>query len=517
MKIITKTFLLIVFFFPFSLYAQGFKVDSMVLDMEYIASEDIYRNNVAVLGQMSDSNNWLCKVCVYDGENWEYLPYYCFNTQQGVISPQAEPLVCTMDSQIHYDSSGNLWVSGATCMYQYKDGMWNKFYINDSLQNCRQYTYFTVDKNNNLWIETRGHTLTPKRLQFSELIRFNGKKFQIVKRFNSYYTFYLSDGKLLFSDQQRIVTLPDNRILLHLGFMKTLDFFGNVIMKEDGNLLYFNQDNTYRTELIQTATSSYFAPYPDTLDKRVLQIYPETENKIWFALDVSYPQDHIFDGGIVLLENGEWKPFTEANGLKKYNKNYPAYEPITKIIKLNPSQYMAFGKEDMASFGKEESIYTFSNDYLLQEIPKDSILNNSIYIDASLENFYPLDSLYIFLEREDIFPGTITNVLMYNNNELWIFLAFGILRVNTEIITKVKEDDLKSENIIYPNPTFTEINISKEFEYSYYKIYNVYGSIVQEGINQNNSININDLPSSMYFIEFYLNNRFLSAQKFIKM
>ncbi len=101
--------------------------------------------------------------------------------------------------------------------------------------------------------------------------------------------------------------------------------------------------------------------------------------------------------------------------------------------------------------------------------------------------------------------------------ELWIFLAFGILRVNTEIITKVKEDDLKSENIIYPNPTFKEINISKEFVYSYYKIYNVYGSIVQEGINQNNSININDLPSSMYFIEFYLNNRFLSAQKFIKM
>jgi len=198
----------------------------------------------------------------------------------------------------------------------------------------------------------------------------------------------------------------------------------------------------------------------------------------------------------------------EANGLKKYNKNYPAYEPITKIIKLNPSQYMAFGKE---------RIYAFSNDYLLQEIPKDSILNNSIYIAASLENFYTLDSLYIFLERDGIFPGTITNVLMYNNNELWIFLAFGILRVNTEIITKVKEDDLKSENIIYPNPTFTEINISKEFEYSSYKIYNVYGSIVQEGINQNNSININDLPPSLYFIEFYRNNQFLSAQKFIKM
>ncbi|HRS01755.1 MAG TPA: T9SS type A sorting domain-containing protein, partial [Bacteroidota bacterium] len=129
-----------------------------------------------------------------------------------------------------------------------------------------------------------------------------------------------------------------------------------------------------------------------------------------------------------------------------------------------------------------------------------------------------LESLEDYLLRPlSPYTTNITNVLLYKNKELWIFLQRGILVVDLQFITGIQEENLKNELIIYPNPTFTEININKLIAYSYYKIYNVYGTLVQEGTNLNNLINIQDLPTSIYFIEFYFNNQFLLSQKFIKL
>ncbi len=508
MKKFIKTILLLFLLSPILLFSQSIKIDSAKFDVRWIASEDIYQNKIVILGCYgSDAPPFPCKIYEFDGEEWTALPNYCTKSGASVF-PITEPLELNNYPQIHYDSTGNLWISGYRCMYQYKNSIWSKFFIDDTLQDYREYNYFTIDKNNFLWIETKGFYY-PKRISFSELIKFTGKDFQSIKKYKTYGIFQNYGGGLCFSDQQRIVTLPDNRILLHRRLTKTIDESQENLKEDIGNLYYYNQDGTYKTELIQTASTPYLIPYYDTLNKHVFQIYPENENKIWFALGTLNFDTTFIDGGIVLHKDDNWIPFTETNGLKKLNSPYPTYESITKIIKLDAKQYMAFG---------EENIYKFSDDYQLEKISKDSILAYSRFIDASLSQFTSLESLEDYLLRPlSPYTTNITNVLLYKNKELWIFLQRGILVVDLQFITGIQEENLKNELIIYPNPTFTEININKLIAYSYYKIYNVYGTLVQEGTNLNNLINIQDLPTSIYFIEFYFNNQFLLSQKFIKL
>lgn len=512
-KLILLFILLYPVLYPVVLLSDGFKIDSTILDMDGIISMDKYRNNIAVLGDMGYNHPlpYQLQVCVFDGKFWTYLPNYCTGSVQGAISPITEPLMCSWYSELHYDSTGAIWVSGYRCMYQYKNGQWRKFYIDDTLQDYRTYESFTVDKNNNLWVETSGWN-SSKRIFFSELLKFDGDNFQIIKKYKSPYAFRTAGGSCF--SEELIVTLPDNRILIFVQGLHDLDEYGNPILDDIANLYYFNQDYTYTKELLQSASTPYMAPLYDTLDKSLYQIYPENENKIWFALN-NYSQNNYWaDGGIVLRENGTWIPFTEANGLVRKNYQFnPVYEAIHKIIKFSGNQYLAFG---------DERIYTFlEDDYQLKEIPKDTILNNSRYIHSKFvaydDNKLPKPIDYKYVAHLLSYPCAAKNLLLNENGELWVSLSVGILIFNTNFLTtSIKKDQDKNQGI-YPNPTFTEINISKEFEYSSYKIYNIYGSIVQECINQNNSININDLPPSMYFIEFYRNNQFLSAHKFIKM
>ncbi len=74
-----------------------------------------------------------------------------------------------------------------------------------------------------------------------------------------------------------------------------------------------------------------------------------------------------------------------------------------------------------------------------------------------------------------------------------------------------------ANNIVYPNPTTSLLNINTDLNINKVEIYNVNGQKVMQVENNNlNQIDVNKLSSGLYLINFFQENVLISTNKFIK-
>jgi hypothetical protein len=104
-------------------------------------------------------------------------------------------------------------------------------------------------------------------------------------------------------------------------------------------------------------------------------------------------------------------------------------------------------------------------------------------------------------------------------------VAQGIQHEELEKTLTTPENSVKpkTEIFIFPNPTtdFVTINMEGlefENESSSYQLYDIQGRVLKQNtINQSETqINLNDLSSSIYILQVYLNNKVLKTFKILK-
>lgn len=117
---------------------------------------------------------------------------------------------------------------------------------------------------------------------------------------------------------------------------------------------------------------------------------------------------------------------------------------------------------------------------------------------------------------------TVSNTTLANNNYLFRCIVNSLTCVDTtaSAVLKVNPNNVEDVEIVHftlsPNPATNEITINSDIVNNNYKIKNVVGQTIQEGriLDKKTTINITDLSSGVYFIQF--DNKSLDKIKFIK-
>ena len=151
-----------------------------------------------------------------------------------------------------------------------------------------------------------------------------------------------------------------------------------------------------------------------------------------------------------------------------------------------------------------DSVVFYLADYRFANNAQDYIVKNWQYVNlTSLGN---VDSLIFKLSSSDNSGG-------YMNTPNYFCLDnFTTLNAITADINNMSA--LKNTVTIYPNPTSDVVTISATSPFTHSEILNQLGEVVISSTQ--NSINVNELASGIYFIKIYSNNQLLSLHKFIK-
>lgn len=454
-----------------------------------------FQDQIAVLCLLEDLPGSYNKaaVLVYNKGTWEKLPY------EIVDGSSKSYLLCSTNSIINFDSSGNLWVSGFQ-MYKYSNGKWKEYSVKDDDWEYRDYNQFVVDKFNNLWITT--YVINKEtQAQYSELLRFDGESFETILKFDVPFSFIRRNAGVNATGSS-IAALPDGKIVLQRTLDKSEEDFKN---NKTEDIYFINQDKTYERKKLLTPSGPDFNNH----NKNISAIYPEGNDRIWFCLsEMRYLDNSECCSGLTLLENGNWKIFTEENGFEK--KSSGNYKPVYRIIKTDDDNYFLIGYKE---------IYLLDNNFRVKKLSWENLLNDycKLIISHSYYNgekgIEYLQGLYL----KDSVPLSkpIIGGIINNNGEIWLQLSMGILIFNEPILS-VSEDNVNNFIKVYPNPASDFIKLDGSSFFDTYYIINSLGKIVKEGTNNNSEISLTELPSGLYIIRLFRNNQSLKQLTFVK-
>lgn len=435
-------------------------------------------------------------VFIYEDGNWTKLP----DTIK--VGSEKFPMPITPSSSINFDSAGNVWVSG-NHLYKYSDGKWQFFYLNDSDLAWRRYNHFCIDKFNNIWVGTQ--VIHDTLAHYSELLKFDGTKFETVLKFNHPYSFLrLGSGKR----SNGISALPDGRIAVY-RILQSID--EDVQKGKTEDLYFFNQDLTYIRLKLQTPSGSDFNEHM----KIVSSIFPETDGKIWFCLDYHTLTDEYQTtccSGLELLENNTWTAFDEKYGFETIKVNpKPVVKAIYLMKNLDKDNYLLLS---------DRCLYKFRKDYHLEKIRWLDIVNTPCkYLKAKSHLNDTLLLLYLselWNEKPTSNFGGQEDIHFQENGEVWLQLADGILIFNKSVLTDVVDNTEDNSLSLFPVPARESIKFLSTIDFTDYKIMNILGEILKQGTNYDNRIDISDMPDGIYFIKLWGHKQESQIYKFIK-
>ncbi|OGU59451.1 MAG: hypothetical protein A2X64_00900 [Ignavibacteria bacterium GWF2_33_9] len=326
-----------------SLFSYDFQLLDYGINKTPFTNVSFYKGKVAILANDSTLlGNYDRAVVIVLGDSANVLPIEFLNNSEtkNILFDGG------IQSQIHWDSTGLIWVSGQS-MYCYKNENWQEYYIDDEYRENRTFNNFQVDCYSNLWITTSIYN-SKTGDEFSELYKFSDGEFKLLLKFPVSISFISRENGNI------IAALPDGRVILQRTFQSYEEDPQNKIYDD---IYIINQDDTYiRTKLI-TPSGKDFNEY----NKAVYDIIPENSDKIWVTLGYRkyFENEHWTNccSGISLYSNNKWLPFNEDNGLVKITPN--AYLPVYSIFKFEENRYLVYTSNEM---------YILENDSYLKQI-----------------------------------------------------------------------------------------------------------------------------------------------------
>ena len=214
---------------------------------------------------------------------------------------------------------------------------------------------------------------------------------------------------------------------------------------------------------------------------------------------------------------------------------------VRGVINSSSSIYDRFARSFENSSGKNTMYFKFHPDIFSISVP-DSLSFKITWLDKNQNStwalkYYDSSGLKTALNITGIGDNqwkttnvTIHNPIINQNGVLGsdfmlvntdniddIFHGVEVDITRTSILSSINNISDNSETLIFPNPCISNLNWNSYISVDEIKIYNLFGQIVSR-INkpQSNSMNLSNLQSGVYLIEFLKENNRIFIKKIIK-
>ncbi len=188
------------------------------------------------------------------------------------------------------------------------------------------------------------------------------------------------------------------------------------------------------------------------------------------------------------------------------NANLGRYEYMFATL-LKPSKKILAVVRRLTNDNKVKIEFMLSNNKGSADVTK------TIYPNKHIRNFYPysMPNNQVLCYFRDI-DSTDTK---YKKPPSWLYWnMFTPEDLNFPV--SLQEPTLQSFSF-YPNPANWQINIQADLEYDAINVYSIEGKLVQHIENQDNTLDVSDLPAGLYFFELRQRGKAITKfSKFIK-
>lgn len=424
-------------------------------------------------------------------------------------------------SKIVKNANGDLFLIN-NAIYKFSNNQWTKFDF-DIFNDNSTVSDITFDKNGNMWFVCLEMMIGSYK---GGLYKYDGSN--LIEVYNGYFDNGFVNGK------SNLIALNNGNIALQRKYDKTeLDFS----KYEANDLWVFNQDG----ELVNTALIHLSAELPKGLwnnkdgvnefygnkvNKSVSQIFENSEGNLYISTvnKVILKQDSI---GIINygccqglskynLQDDIWRVYKAIDGLaEKKNPFNEQYQSVYAITELSDGRILFTG---------ERGIYLINNDDKIVKVDSKVILDNAKFIvqrdDIYEDEVFGFRIGTLFGDEYEKY-STISSLLLgfhdiqkASNGDIFFFYTHGILTINENIFLVSDVQDSEAHILLYPNPSNDKIIIKGIDKNSNYKIINILGEEVVQGV-YTESIDISNLSIGQYFIQ--INNvNGINNLKFIK-
>ncbi len=387
-------------------------------------------------------------------------------------------------SYIVKDKNNNIWLTGKM-LYKYDGFKWHAFYINDEYHYLRSYEQIIVGENNDIFFICQ-YAKNLKEQQ-SALYKFSDGEFELI---------YSNPAANSLAFSYKAFTLKQNSD-------NTISLFEKLEYPDlnDMSKVILNQYVTINNDKSVSKIAIDYINYTERKrGLRLYGIYSDENNRRFFYYDFITWIDEVGKfsrsccGGMSMLYNNKWTKFDENHGLERA-VTPESQDPIIGMSKIDDENYFLLG------FG----FYIMGQDLILKKLNTESIFENATFIPANANiNSTVVDDVFKGFHELAYFrllPKPIYYINLIDSNQLAIAYQVGILILSINNITSIIETQDTDFVAFYPNPVTSMINIDEVTGEYNYIIYDLSGSIVQEGKINNDTIDVSNLNSGTFIIK----------------
>lgn len=389
---------------------------------------------------------------------------------------------------IKLDSKGNLWVSGFQKLYKYDGNTWSYYSMNDTFNHNRSYRDIVVDKYDNIWFLTRTKGISKVTAGISELVRFDGQKFDMVIRRDDFIGFATKSHNF----RSSFTALSDGRIVAQI-IPLPID-----IDKYPTDVLIVDQDFTI------TFSQSKTLDYPEPKESSITKIQ-EVSDTSFYALFgfVTIASTDPVSGNPIFTSKGEgiayvihdtnWLPLDFSYGIPNFNQNRA--QSMKTMCKLPNGDFLAISVKEAFTVGQNH-LFTKKN-------WREVLHNATIYgTSSNYSKSFPLyDSIMASMfEDKSIRWNAFINEVGVANETLYLLGEQILFEVPLINVTSTNDDRYAKKRITSDYILIGNVIYINEFqnEEVTYDIYDVQGNKVLSGTTNSGSIYCSHLVNGYY-------------------
>ncbi len=410
------------------------------------------------------------------------------------------------------NSKGELfYISDA--VYMYSNNVWNKIQFNEFSEGTI-FTQLVFDKNDNMWFVCYN---TTKANFEGGLYKFDGSN--LTKIHNGMF--------------DNLIVNSSNLLVLENGNIASQRYWDE---SEEDYTKYNQEDlwifdstgNLVTTELIELSSGlpnyqDYNVSSANNINKKISQIYETSKNEIFISTMARtlyyeengkmYPFSCCESLSSYNPNADSWKVFTKEDGLQLNPKsNFERYEPVYGVKELSDKRILFTGSKGFYIINENGKIVKIDSDFLLEN-GKFIVLGDELY-DKEVFNFRVGT---LFGNGYDAIPKStlgFSNMKINSKGDMYFFYSNAIFIINENNFLISDVEDKQDELSLYPNPSNNKITINGIGRKDSYKIMNLLGEVVLEGI-YSETMDISNLSKGHYFIQIINTNK-IKNLKFIK-
>lgn len=474
-------FAIILIFTPFLLFSQ-FKIENQDVNTQQKTSLISKDNKVLLYGlNMTNQGYRYFPINLFDGVNWVSIPSY-FKEGNRIDTLEFNKSY----NNVIFGNESYIWIAGSTNgFYKWNGNKLEKYFLDDNLKSIREYKSIGMDSLKNIWLTTRVILANgPGVISFySELIKFDGINYTIVASTKDIPK-HLGYGSIYVSS--------DNRVLV-----TSLTINNNLLV------IMPNGDIEYKT--IPTPHHAYDSLRFEQRFARVVDIYADSKNNLWFSIGRNDPSD---PGLVVLRNNNKWDVYTEHNNYPLIHSSYgfPNRDSLFRecygvtedkkgTIWVGGAGFLNYIDENNMLVTPNIDDFLNKSTFYRSEIITDSgkeappswlkFLNSSDSIATIVSELFNRDwTTQHTLGKIGESGGLVESMTSTEDGSIWIaFTHIGVLRYQP-LITSVEDISVSQEINLYPQPvTSADKLINIAFENPQYvsniNIYNMNGKLIQ--------------------------------------